>query len=430
MAESPARDDARAILLGLLLALVLGVTLRQAPASPALNAIVATAGFVGQVFMRLLQMIIVPLVLSSVCLGILSLDPARLGRLGRQAVVWFLGTTTLAAVVGLAAVLLVQPGLGIRSPGCEGPQDCAPRFACEAGRCVPTVEPPPLGDILLGMIPKNPFGALAATFELPGVIFFAILLSLAILQTGERAQPLRAGLEALGAVMERITAWVMRLAPVGIFGLVFVVILQTGADVLWSVFRYALTVAGAIGIHALIVLPLLVAVLGRMSPWRLLRATSPAWIMAFSTSSSSATLPVTLRTTAAVPGLRPDVVRFSVPLGATVNMNGTALYEAVAALFIAQAFGIELSFGQQVLVVLTSLMAAVGAAGIPSAGLVTLLIVLGAVGLPPEGIALLLPVDRLLDMLRTSCNVWGDICGAAVLSRWDRRAEVSGPSPG
>jgi proton glutamate symport protein len=386
------------------------------------DVVLGTCDIVGRLFLRLLKMVIVPLVFGSVAMAIIGIDPRHLGRLGLWTVLFFLGTTAIAATLGLGAVLLTQPGANVTPPACATADDCPARFACDQGRCIPDgVQPPAVSDIFLTIVPDNPVASMAAKFDLPGVIFFAIVLALGVLYSGEAGAPLRRFLDSLTTVMNLVTSWVMRGAPVGIFGLVVKVVHSTGLDALYSVGTYALTVVGALLTHGLLILPLLVLALGRTNPLRVIAGASPALLTAFSTASSSATLPLTRDCTEHRIGVAPHITNFVLPLGATVNMNGTALYEAVAALFIAQAYGIDLTAGQQAIVVLTSILAAVGAAGIPSAGLVTLIIVLNAVGLPLEGIALLLTVDRLLDMVRTTVNVWGDVCGAVIVDEREKR---------
>jgi Na+/H+-dicarboxylate symporter len=412
-------DSPLFIIAGLVLAVLIGVSLRHVSPTVA-GPIVGFAGFAGAIFMRLLQMIIVPLVFGTVCTGIIALEPSNLGRMGLRALAYFLGTTLIAACVGLSGVLLMQPGRGVDAPTCTSNEDCAANFICEASACVPAVEPSAPMDILMGMIPKNPLGSLAATFDLPGVIFFAVLFAIAIVQLGEPADPMRNWIRSLTRIMEHITGWIMLLAPVGIFGLILKVVYETGLDTMVNVGRYALTVVGGLTVHALIVLPALIFFLGKRNPLEIFKAVYPALLTAFSTASSSATLPLSLDCVENRADVPSATAQFVLPLGATVNMNGTALYEAVAALFIAQVYGLELTLAQQALVVATSVIAAVGAAGIPSAGLVTLIIVLGSVGLPLEGMALLLTVDRLLDMARTTVNVWGDISGAVVLAGGER----------
>ena len=421
------------ILGALLTAICTGILLRLIgdDAGPVLQTFrdfaLGSCDIVGRLFLRLLKMVIVPLVFGSVAMAILGIDPKHLGRLGLWTVAFFLGTTAFAAVLGLGAVTLMQPGVHVEAPSCATAADCPARFACEQQRCIPDdVQSPAVSDIFLNIVPDNPVAAMAARFDLPGVIFFALLLALGVTYSGEAGEPLRRFLDSLTVVMSRITAWVMRGAPLGIFGLVVKVVHTTGLDALYSVGTYALTVTGALLVHGLLFLPLLVWWLGRTNPLRVIVGASPALLTAFSTASSSATLPLTRDCTEHRVGVSPHITNFVLPLGATVNMNGTALYEAVAAIFIAQAYGIELSLGQQAIVVLTSILAAVGAAGIPSAGLVTLIIVLNAAGLPLEGIALLLTVDRLLDMLRTTVNVWGDVCGAVIVDSREKRRHSHG----
>lgn len=361
----------------------------------------APAAAVGELFLRLLKMVVVPLVLASIVVGIASLDVRRLGRIGTRTLGFYLLSTGVAVLIGLVAINIVRPGVGV-DLGAAAP---------------PALAPEPLIDILLRIVPENPFASLVATFDLLSVIFFGILLGAAISAVGEQARPVASFFEGLHAVVFRITDWIIRLSPWGIFALILVVLLDTGLSVLVGLLGYVLTVAIALLIHALIGLPLLVMVLGRVPPARLLRAMAPALLTAFSTASSAATLPVTLDTMQRRAGVDREVAAFVLPIGATVNMDGTALYQAVAALFVAQAFGIDLSVGQQVVVFLTATLAAIGAAGVPSAGLVTMIIVFQAVGIPLEGIGLIVAVDRVLDMTRTAVNVWGDACAAAVVAR-------------
>jgi Na+/H+-dicarboxylate symporter len=264
---------------------------------------------------------------------------------------------------------------------------------------------------------KNPFESLAKG-DVLGVIAFALLLGGATTTLpAATARPLIGLMEALNEAMMKLTGAVMWLAPLGVLALVADVVRSQGADALRSLLEYSLTVLVGLGVHGLLVLPLIGWVLGGWAPLRLMRALEKPIAVSFSTASSSATLPVTLETLERDLGLAPRVVRFVVPLGATVNMNGTALYEAVAAMFIAQAYGIDLPLGSQIVVFFTATVAAVGAAGIPGAGLVTMGIVLTAVGLPLDAVGLILAVDRVLDMVRTAINVAGDCVGAVVVHR-------------
>ncbi|MFT4703179.1 MAG: proton glutamate symport protein [Bradymonadia bacterium] len=359
--------------------------------------------FVGQMFLRLLKMIIVPLVFASVITGVSSIDVNKLGALGGKTLLYYTTSTAAAVVLGLFAVNLVKPGDGV---------------SIETDY-VPPVEPTGFAEVFLNIVPTNPFASLAAEYHLLGVISFGIFLAVAISSVGEDAKPLRRFFVSLEAVMMWIVDVVMKLAPVGIFALLLTLVVETGAGIVGDLAKYMATVVGALGIHAVVTLPLLVMLVGRISPLKLVRALSPALLTAFSTASSAATLPVTMDSLENRAGVDPTVSGFVLPLGATVNMDGTALYEAVAAIFIAQAFGIDLTLGAQVLVFVTATLAAIGAAGVPSAGLVTMIIVLEAVGLPIEGIGLLVAVDRILDMTRTTVNVWGDACGAAIIASRD-----------
>ena len=387
------------ILAAILVALVAGLAFRATGVDPD-GALMQAIGFVGDGFLRLLKFIIVPLVLASVVVGVSSIDARNLGRLGGKTLLFYGVTTSLSVVVGLIAVNLVKPGVGV---------------SVETDY-VPPVEPTPLADVFLNIVPINPFAALGASFDLLSVIFFGIVFGIAVSVVGEPAEPLSRFFKALDAVMMKITDWVMALAPLGIAALLLELVVQLGADIIGDLAKYMGTVAGALLFHAVVILPALVFFLGRVNPLHVARALSPALLTAFSTASSASTLPVTMECVEERAGADGRVGAFVLPLGATVNMDGTALYEAVAAIFIAQAFGFDLSMGMQVTIFLTATLAAVGAAGVPSAGLVTMIIVLEAVGLPLEGIGLLVAVDRILDMMRTTVNVWGDACGAVVIA--------------
>lgn len=269
------------------------------------------------------------------------------------------------------------------------------------------------------MVPSNIFKALAEDKVLP-TIFFSILLGSTLATTKDKSGPLISLFDALNEVMMKLTEWIMALAPLGVFALMATTVGKMGLSVFKPLALYMLTVLAGLGVHAFLVLPSLLRFLGLFSPWTFFKAMLSALATAFSTASSAATLPVTmecLEKNAKVPN---EVVSFVVPLGATVNMDGTALYEAVAAIFIAQAYGITLTLPQQLTVSLTATLASIGAAAIPGAGLVTMVIVLKAVNLPLEGIGMILAVDRILDMCRTTVNVWGDACGSAVIARMEK----------
>lgn len=405
-ADSRARER---LLTGLILGgMVAGAGLGLgARALPALAALVDGLQFAGVLFKQLLMLIIQPLVLSSIFMGIVGLgDIRRSGRLAARTFVYFAVTTGIAVAVGLVAVNLIRPGDG---------------FDLSAAAVVKKdIAQSSLGAFFMDMMKntfKNPFESLAKG-DVLGVIAFALLLGGATTTLPEpTARPLVGLMDALNQAMMKLTSAVMWLAPLGVLALVADVVRSQGADALRSLLDYSLTVLAGLGVHGLLVLPLVGWVFGGWSPLRLMRALEKPIAVSFSTASSSATLPVTLETLEQDLGLAPRVVRFVVPLGATVNMNGTALYEAVAAMFIAQAYGIDLPIGSQIVVFFTATVAAVGAAGIPGAGLVTMGIVLTAVGLPLDAVGLILAVDRVLDMVRTAINVAGDCVGAVVVHR-------------
>jgi len=372
-----------------------------------LDALVDALQFAGVLFKQLLMLIIQPLVLASIFMGIVGLgDIRRSGRLATRTFVYFAVTTGIAVAVGLVAVNLIRPGDG---------------FDLQSATLVKKdIAQSSLGAFFMDMLKntfKNPFESLAKG-DVLGVIAFALLLGGATTTLpAATARPLIGLMEALNEAMMKLTGAVMWLAPLGVLALVADVVRSQGADALRSLLEYSLTVLVGLGVHGLLVLPLIGWVLGGWAPLRLMRALEKPIAVSFSTASSSATLPVTLETLERDLGLAPRVVRFVVPLGATVNMNGTALYEAVAAMFIAQAYGIDLPLGSQIVVFFTATVAAVGAAGIPGAGLVTMGIVLTAVGLPLDAVGLILAVDRVLDMVRTAINVAGDCVGAVVVHR-------------
>jgi Na+/H+-dicarboxylate symporter len=271
------------------------------------------------------------------------------------------------------------------------------------------------------MVPKNPFSALAdpGNRSILAVIFFAILLGIFIVRTGGKSGKVLSDLFAAGfEVMMSLTMFIIRLAPVGVLGFMLYAAAGKGLDVFQALGWYMLTVICALSFHALITLPLILILLARRKPTEFFRAMSPALLTAFSTASSNGTLPLTITSAEKRAGIPNRVSSFVLPLGATINMDGTALYEAVAVLFIAQAVGNDLGAAQQIVVAITALLASIGAAGIPHAGTVMMVVVLQAVGLPVEYVGLILAVDRVLDMCRTSINVWSDSIATAVVARW------------
>jgi len=383
------------ILIAIVLGVVVGILLGEKAAH---------IKIVGDMFIRLLKAIIIPLILASMVAGIVSLgDVRKLGRIGLRTFIYYMATTTLAVGVGLILVNLMKPGVGV-DIGIEAAADLS-------GGEVPSVL-----SIISDIIPANLFDAMAKDKVL-SVIFFSLLLGVAISSIGEKGRPLVNLFEAFNTVMMKITGWIMRLAPLGVFALMAYTIGTMGLSVIKPLVVYMATVILGLTIHACVTLPVLLSTFGKYSPLKFTRDVFSALATAFSTASSAATLPITMDCLQENTGVSNKVTSFVLPLGATVNMDGTALYEAVAAMFIAQAYGIDLSIGQQLIIMLTATLASIGAAAIPGAGLVTMVIVLKAVNLPLEGIGMILAVDRILDMLRTAVNVWGDACGAVVIAR-------------
>lgn len=371
-------------------------------------SLATAAGFLGDLFLRLLRMVIVPLVFTSLVSGIASLGDLRhVGRVGLRTLAYYTCTTTLAILVGLTLVNLIRPGRGLDlGAGAELPEGFATSHVT-------------VTELMLRIVPENVLLAMAEG-DMLAVIFFALLFGLFLTRSSARSVETVGGLvDTTLEVVQRLTMAVVRLAPLGIFGLLAREVARSGLDVVISLGPYFLTVGLGLLVHAAVTLPLVLWVLGRRSPLPFLRTVSPALVTAFSTASSSATLPLTMDCAERRAGLPKGVTSFVLPLGATVNMDGTALYEAVAALTIAQMYGVGLGLQQQALVLLTALMASVGAAGIPMAGLVMLVVVLEAVGLPLEGIGTIIAVDRVLDMLRSSTNVWSDLVGSAVVARFE-----------
>jgi len=359
---------------------------------------------VGDIFIRLLKMIIIPLILASMVAGIVSLgDVRKPGRIGLRTFIYYTATTLLAVLVGLILVNVIRPGTRVKM-GLEKGAEPAQR------------ETPSVVSIVKDIVPENVLAAMAQDKVL-SIIFFSIILGVAISSVGEKGRGLALLFEAFSGVMMKITGWIMRLAPFGVFALMAYTIGSMGLTVIKPLVLYMVTVIVGLGIHAIVTLPALLSVFGRYSPLKFIKDVFSAVATAFSTASSAATLPITMDCVEKNAGISNKVASFVLPLGATVNMDGTALYEAVAAMFIAQAYGIDLTMWHQVIIMLTATLASIGAAAIPGAGLVTMVIVLKAVNLPLEGIGMILAVDRLLDMLRTAVNVWGDACGTAVVAR-------------
>ena len=363
---------------------------------------------VARIFLTLLKMIVIPLVFSSLLSGIVGIGDARkLGRMGGKTLGWYLCSSLLAIFTGLVLVNLIRPGVHTS-------------LALPASAEAPSL-PESIWDLVLGMIPDNVVAA-AADFELIKVLFFAILLGIFTLAVEDKyRRPVAEFFDGLFQIMMRMTGFIIALAPVGIAALIAALVAVTGPQVFKGLLGYAGTVAAGLAVHVFVSLPLLSWLFTRRNPYRVMRTMSPALFTAFSTASSSGTLPVTLERVEHGVGVSNRVSSFVLPIGATVNMDGTALYECVAVMFVAQLYAVThpdftLTLGSQFLIVFLALMISIGAAGIPHAGLVMMVIIFKAVGLPIELTALLWAVDRPLDMCRTVTNVWSDSLGALTVA--------------
>ncbi len=371
--------------------------------------------FVGKLFLNALKMLIVPLIISSIIVGVAGIGGSEnLGRLGGKTIGYYAMTSLFAILIGLLAVNLIQPGV------VDGNPKEVFGFHADVAALEATIGGKDSGDVVdvfLRMIPTNVVAA-AGEGQMLGLIFFSLLYGFFLARiTEDYAEVQYNFFQGMFEIMMRITDLIMRFAPIGVFALVAKTVADTGLEAFGPLALFFLTVMLALATHFLVTLPLLLYFVGRVSPLRHYQAMGAALLTAFSTASSSATLPITMECVEKNAGVSNKVTSFVLPLGATVNMDGTALYECVAALFIAQAYGIELSLATQFLVVMLALLTSIGVAGIPAASLVAIAIILGAVGLPLEGLGLILAVDRILDMMRTAVNVFSDSCGAVIIAR-------------
>ena len=355
----------------------------------------------GKIFVAALQMLVVPLVFVSLVCGTSALDnPKKLGRLGIKSLALYLATTALAVTVALTLAMLVQPGSGISIGESE--------FS--------VAEAPPVLDVIIGMVPKNPFAAMAEGNMLQ-IIVFSILFGLAITLAGKQGQRVRETFQAFDAVVMRLVSILMAVAPFGVFALIAGVAATLGFDVFENLGIYFGLVLLVLLLHQLVTYPTLLTLLARLNPLTFLRKMRPAMLFAVSTASANATLPVTLHSVEKRLGASNSVSSFTVPLGATINMDGTAIMQGVATVFIANAYGHDLSVAQLMTVVLMATLASIGTAGVPGVGLIMLAGVLTQVGLPVEAIGLVLGVDRLLDMTRTAVNITGDAMVTCVVAK-------------
>lgn len=393
------------ILIGMALGIIFGLALRKFfPGSQFIQEYI-TDGFlhvIGTIFISSLKMLVVPLVFISLVCGTCSLsDPSKLGRLGGKTISFYLFTTAIALTIAILAAVLIHPG-----------------NASLAGNVLEysAKDAPSLSEVIINIVPTNPMQAMSEGNMLQ-IILFAVVFGFAISHIGERGTRIASFFNDLNDVIMRVVTLIMQLAPYGVFALMATLSLTLGLETFGSVVKYFLLVVAVLFIQGLVVYPTLLKLFSGLSPLMFLRKIRDVQLFAFSTASSNATLPVTIETAEHRMGVDNKIASFTLPLGATLNMDGTAIMQGVATVFIAQVFGIELSIMDYATVVVTATLASIGTAGVPGVGLIMLAMVLNQVGLPVEGIALIIGVDRMLDMIRTAVNVTGDAVATVIIAK-------------
>lgn len=361
---------------------------------------------VGTMFINLIKMMIVPVVLCSLIVGMTSMgDMKKLGRIGIKTVAFYMVTTAIAIVIGFSVAGVIEPGVGMALPA-----EAAPKVK----------EAPSIMQVFVNMIPKNPIESMAKADILP-VIVFALFIGAGIISVGGKKGALLINVFDSGAeVCYKVIAMIMRLAPIGVFCLLLPVVVQNGPKVLLPLLSVIMAMAVGSIIHAVIVYSGIAAAVGHMSPVKFFRGMAEAMVIAFTTCSSAGTLPVNMKNIQEKLGVKRDIASFILPLGATINMDGTALYMGVCSLFIANVYNIPITVDQMMLIILTGTLASIGTAGVPGAGLIMLAMVLQSVGLPMEGLALVAGIDRVLDMFRTTLNITGDAAVAVAIDATEK----------
>jgi Na+/H+-dicarboxylate symporter len=407
------------ILAGLVAGTATGLVLHRIGAS---EAVTQGLGAVGTAFIRLIRMVVIPLVFVSLVVGITSLgDVRKLGRIGLKTLVYYFCTTTVAVALGLALANAFKPGQGLSPSARTKLTELAPSGG--PASFDPARPAPSLTDLLVNTIPTNPLAS-AVQGHMLQIIFFAVIMGICLtLIPRANARPVMDLFETLNQVFMKMVRLIMLTAPLGVFALITVTVAQSGWEILQALLRYALVVVTGLGLHTVLVYSCTVKWLARRPARSFFRALRPAQLIAFSTSSSSATLPVTMDCVEQGLGVSREVCSFTLPLGATINMDGTALYQGVSAVFIAQLYGIDLGLGAQLTIVITAVLSSIGTAGTPAAALMTLAIILTSCGLPLEGIALISGVERILDMCRSVVNITGDASCAVVVDASENRPQ-------
>ena len=365
--------------------------------------------FIGDIFLTLLKMLIVPLIFASVFLAIATLGSIEdLKDLGIKAFIYYFSTTALAVLLGLIIVNIINPGVGLNISGFETNIEQAKEV--------------PISELLISIFPSNIFASLSEA-KILQIIFFAIVFAIASLYINKNQKGVLVNFfDAINDTMMVLAKWVIKLTPIGVFSLISYVVAKSGYETILSLWEYVITVVIALLLHAVVVISIIAYVVGKFNPLEYFLNIREAILIAFSTASSSATLPVSIEVSEEKGGVDKKSAGFILPLGATINMDGTALYESIAVMFIANLVGVDLTITQQIIIFLTVILSSIGAAGIPGAGLVMMTMVLSMVGLPLEYIAVIIAVDRFLDMLRTAVNVWGDLVGAKLLDNLRRKS--------
>ncbi len=390
------------IFASLVLSVVVGLFLGESAIGPVKTWIAP----IGTMFINLIKMMIVPVVLCSLVVGMTSMgDMKKLGRIGVKTVAFYMVTTAIAIVIGFMVAGVIHPGIGMALPA-----DAAPKVK----------EAPTIMQVFVNMVPTNPIASMAKADILP-VIIFALFLGAGIISVGGAQAKLLINVFDAGAeVCYKIIAMIMRLAPIGVFCLLLPVVVQNGPKVLLPLLSVIIAMAIGSIIHAVCVYSAIASTAGHMNPIRFFRGMSEAMIIAFTTCSSAGTLPVNMKNTQEKLGVKRDIASFVLPLGATINMDGTALYMGICSLFVANVFGVDLTMDQMMMIVLTGTLASIGTAGVPGAGLIMLAMVLQSVGLPLEGLALVAGIDRVLDMFRTTLNITGDAAVAVAIDATEK----------
>ncbi len=401
------------ILIGMLAGLGLGVILNWVKV-PILDMYLVDGLFlmVGKMFVNALKMLVVPLVVFSLLCGVMGIgDIAVLGRVGGKSFVLYIATTAIAIMLAIALALLIGPGRGFDMQGVD--------TSGIKGKAAPSV-----WDVFANVVPSNPIHAFA-NGEMLQIIFYVIVVGIAALMLGKQSEGFVKACEYMNDLMMKVVTIVMHFAPYGVFALIARTFAQQGIELFIPVLAYVVTLVSALAIHLFVTLMLMLKLMTGMSPLMFMRKMRPAQVFAFSTASSNATIPVTLRSVTERIGVDNSVASFTVPFGATINMDGTAIMQGVATVFLANVYGVSLGLTGYITVILMAVLASIGTAGVPGVGLVMLTMVLGQVGLPIEGIALILGVDRLMDMLRTAVNISGDAVVSTIVAKSEGKVDMA-----